>query len=709
MLHITLLGPPQINLEGQPLVLRPRNSARAKAILFYLAASGRSESRERLAGLLWSDWPDKKAREYLRGELFLLSGLRQEYLVEVDGRLSLNPQNCRIDLARFCELTEDPQATVEQLDAALRLWTGTFLEGAESAVEAGAALFVEWLEAQRSGWESARRETLYRLAETAAHARDRIDLGIAACVQLLAEEPEREEVHRLKMRLLALAGQRTAALKQYDECTAALLDELGVPPSAETNALYDQIMAGEVGPPSDAAVAAAALATQAPFQAPAISGHFVGREEERGRLIAWLTQPQGGGITAVAGMGGAGKTALAAELAHQLRPEFPDGVLWAHAGEDEPLDILQSWALAYDKDLSKIGSAEARAAAMRNILAGRRALVVLDSVVAGREIDLLLPGAANCPVLITTRDLAEVAARTTQIVELPELSTDDSLHLLADFLGEPAVEAEREAAVALCTMLGGLPLAVEIAAQRVFASPRRSLARMVRSLQAAGDRLAHGISNRSVRTSFNVSWEALPPDLQHIFALSGLFDGRAFSLAALAAAAGVAPGDIDDAGEQLDQLVTLSMLKLGRGDRFYHHRLLADFAGEKLAELPERDAACLRYAAYSRTFAQQMAGNFDALEPEWESLLAGVAMAHRLEAWDLVLGSVDALTAPWFARARFNQARQGFRLALDAATALGDETSQARYAYFLAKAHLRQDDYGIARQTARKSDRRFST
>ncbi len=262
-------------------------------------------------------------------------------------------------------------------------------------------------------------------------------------------------------------------------------------------------------------------------------------------------------------MGGAGKTALAVELAHQLRREFPDGVLWAHAGEDEPLDILQSWALAYDKDLSKIGSAEARAAAMRNILATRRALIVLDSVVAGRDIDLLLPGAANCPVLITTRDVAEVAARTTQIVELPELATGDSLHLLAYFLGEQAVEAEQEAAVALCTILGGLPLAVEIAAQRIFASPRRSLARMVRSLQAAGDRLAHGISNRSVRTSFNVSWEALPPDLQRIFALSGLFDGRAFSLPALAAAAGVAADDIDEAGEQLDQLVTLSMLKLG--------------------------------------------------------------------------------------------------------------------------------------------------
>jgi DNA-binding SARP family transcriptional activator/tetratricopeptide (TPR) repeat protein len=704
VLQITLLGPPQIILDGQPLLLRPRNSGRAKALLYYLAASGRAETRERLAGLLWSDWPEKKAREYLRGELFLLNPLKPLHLVEVDGRLALNPETCTIDLARFCELTERVDATVEELDAAVRLWSGDFLEGLESAVEAGAVLLLEWLQTQRSGWERARRETLYRLAEAATRTGQRLDLGTAACTELLKEEPEREEVHRLKMRLLALAGQRTAALKQYDACTTALLDELGVPPSAETNALYDQIVVGDVGPQGPALAAAAA----APFQAPAASGHFVGRAAERAWITTWLAAPDRSGIIAIVGMGGSGKTALATEIAHQLRKEFPDGVLWAHAGDDEPLDILQSWALAYDKDLSKIGSAEARAAAMRNILATRRALIVLDSVIGGRAIDLLLPGAAACPVLITTRDRTEVAARTTEIVELPEFSTEESLALLRHFLGEGGVAAEQEAATALCTTLGGLPLAVEIAAQRVFASPRRSLARMVRSLQAAGDRLAHGISHRSVRTSFTVSWEALTPALQRTFALSGLFDGRPFSPAAVAAAASARSAtlagavlceeELDAVGEQLDQLVTLSMLRIDRQDRFVHHRLLADFAAEKLAELPDLDAICLRYAAYCRTFAQQTAGDFDVLEAEWDNLLAGVAMAHQRQAWELVIGCVDALTAPWFARARFGHARQGYRWALEAAVAVGDETRRAGYAYFLAKAHLRQDDYGTARE-----------
>ena len=157
VLDITLLGPPQISLEGQPLVLRPRNSARQRrSFSTWRRAVALNRAKRLVPACCGRIGRTKRRANILRGELFLLSGLRQKYLLEVDGRLSLNPQNCRIDMARFCELTEDPHATVEQLDTALRLWSGTFLEGVESAVEAGAALFVEWLDAQRSGWESAR-------------------------------------------------------------------------------------------------------------------------------------------------------------------------------------------------------------------------------------------------------------------------------------------------------------------------------------------------------------------------------------------------------------------------------------------------------------------------------------------------------------------------------------------------------------------------
>ncbi|HNL32482.1 MAG TPA: hypothetical protein PKN18_08600, partial [Pseudomonadales bacterium] len=104
-----------------------------KAILYYLAAEERGATRERLAGLLWSDWPEKKAREYLRGELFLLGPLRPDYLHGVDGSLSLDPATCASDVAALRSLTERAGATVDELDEALP--TGTHFTAAFASID----------------------------------------------------------------------------------------------------------------------------------------------------------------------------------------------------------------------------------------------------------------------------------------------------------------------------------------------------------------------------------------------------------------------------------------------------------------------------------------------------------------------------------------------------------------------------------------------
>ncbi|HHY54072.1 MAG TPA: AAA family ATPase [Chloroflexi bacterium] len=696
MLNLKLLGAPQITLHDAPFTLR-RNSIKARALLYYLATVGTLEPRERLAGLFWSDWPEAKARAYLRGEVHLLSDLKDVYLLDADGRLGLNLERCRVDVREVQRVLAASTATLDELHVASRLVTGPFLDGVDSQLEESSPLFVEWLMSQRDQIARQLDQLLYRLACACADEGRILNIGIDACTELLDRMPEREEVHRLKMRLLALDGQRGAALKQYDACASALMDEIGVLPSAETNALYDRILAGEFdrhAQPVDVSATEAAP-PRAPFQAIAPPVHLAGRAQELAQIAAALTRPGRGAVVAVVGMGGVGKTALAAELADRLRNDFPDGVLWGRVATDAPPDILQSWALAFDRDLSKISGYEARAAAMRDILSDRRALIVLDDVVAGKPIDLLLPGASPCAVLITTRDRAEVARYTSEIVELNELSTAAGLEMLTHLLGEAVIAAERAAAEELCQLLDGLPLAVEIAAQRVLASPRRDLARMVRSLRSASARLTHGISNRSVRTSFEVSWESLDAPLRRTFAVMGLFDGRPFSVAALAACAGLEP---DTALDRLDWLATLSMLKLAEGDRYVQHRLLADFALEKLAALPDRSQVEERFIAYYRSVTQRAASDFVQLEQEWDHLLHAIQIAHVQQACGEVLALVDAAAAPWFVRARFHQARQGLQAGLDAARTLGDEAHITRFAFFLGRIALRQDDYAAARE-----------
>jgi DNA-binding SARP family transcriptional activator len=716
MLDLKLLGAPQILLNGEPLALR-RNSIKARAILYYLAATGTSEPRERLAGLFWSDWPEPKARAYLRGELHLLSDLKDGHLLDVDGRIALNGEQTRVDLRELQRATTSSAPTLQELYTASRLYTGPFLDGIDSMLEDSSPLFAEWLRAQRDLVERQALQLLYRFASACADEGHMLTAGIDACTTLLDLEPEREEVHRLKMRLLASDGQRAAALKQYDVCASALMDELGVPIAAETNALYDRILAGEfertaLQPALAGAVEAARLS---PFQAIAPPGRLVGRGRELTQLAAQLVQPERSPIVAITGMGGVGKTALAATLAAQLRDRFSDGVLWGRVATDAPMDILQSWALAYERDLSKITSLEARAAAMRNILAEKRALIVLDDVVAGKPINLLLPGATACAVLLTTRDRAEVAPYASNILELHELLPENGLELLTHLLGAQAIAAEQSAAEELCHLLDGLPLAVEIAAQRIVASPRRDLARMVRSLHSASARLAHGISNRSVRTSFEVSWAALDDSLKRIFALMGLFDGRSFTVDAIATLAALNLGalnpvghDLDQVLDQLDLLMMLSMLKFAGNERYVQHRLLADFAQEKLAELPDLAQAKGRFIGYYQQLAQRAAGDFERLTDEWDHLLRAVEMAQQIEAWPQLLALVDAAAAPWFARARLHHARQGFLAGLQAAESIGDAVHSTRFAFFLGRIALRQDDYALARQLLNRAIEGFA-
>jgi len=691
MLNIKLLGAPQITLSGEPLNLR-RNSIKARAILYYLAATGTPESRERLAGLFWSDWPEPKARAYLRGELHLLSELKDTYLLDAHGRLSLAPHQTLVDLSKLQQTAANPTPTLEELYEAGKLYTGPLLDGIDSQVEESSPLFVEWLLAQRDLAERQWLQVLFRFATACADEARMLTAGIDAATHLLDLEPEREEVHRLKMRLLALDGQRAAALKQYDVCASALMDELGVPISAETNALYDRILAGEFDRTSaEAPVIRTAAAP--PFQAIAPPVHLSGREDELAQLVALLTQPGRSPVVAVVGMGGIGKTALAAALAVALRSHFPDGVLWGRVATDAPLDILQSWALAYDRDLSKITSLEARAAALRNILADKRVLIVLDDVVAGKPIDLLLPGAAACAVLLTTRDRAEVARHASALLDLRELSPTSGIDMLTHLLGEATINAEQTAATELCQLLDGLPLAVEIAAQRIVASPRRDLARMVRSLRSASARLAHGLSNRSVRTSFEVSWASLDASLRRTFALLGLFDGRAFTAQTIAAIDNL---ELDAALDRLDLLATLSMLKFAGGEQYVQHRLLADFALEKLAELPDLTQVQQRFLTHYQRLTQRAAGEFAQLDQEWEHLLHAVELAQQLTLWPDLLALIDAAAAPWFARGRLHDARRGFQAGLAAAQALDDTLHRTRFSFFLGRIALRQDDYATA-------------
>lgn len=262
-LEIHLLGSFQAALDGEPL--KGVRSDKTRALLAYLAVeASRAHNRGALSALLWGESSDAAARASLRSSL---SNLRQcliRRLAADDDSLILDitrhsvqfdvdPNICRLDVAEFDALmdacrTHSHQALahcpvcIAWLEQAVELYRGDFLAGLALS---DSPAFDEWRMIQQERYH---QQMLIALEALAAHYVVIGNLVKAQRIirQQLALEPWREEAHRQLMRVLALDGQRSAALAQYEICRRLLADELGVEPTPETEALYEEIRAGEL-------------------------------------------------------------------------------------------------------------------------------------------------------------------------------------------------------------------------------------------------------------------------------------------------------------------------------------------------------------------------------------------------------------------------------------------------------------------------------
>lgn len=429
----------------------------------------------------------------------------------------------------------------------------------------------------------------------------------------------------------------------------------------------------------------------APFQAPKLPQYFVGRQDVISQIETELmtgNMP----MVALVGMGGSGKSTIAVEVAHQLKSKFADGVLWVDATISDPMDVLANWGDAYGFDFNGLPDIESRALAVRSMLAERQTLIVLDDVGQISRIRPLLPEAARCAILITTRDQEIAYGLDVEPILLNELAPEDSLRLLKQILGDRRVNAEREAAQTICDLLQNLPLAVEIAAQRLKSHRRRRLSDMAERLKDTQHRLGLAVSDQAVRTSFTLSWQALDMQQQRLFSLLGVFAGRPFMAEAVAH---VADLDLYTTEDLLFALTALSLVREEGYATYRQHPLLADFSLEKLTA---PDDAYRLLTGYYYTFTQEFAADYEKLHPEWDNITAVIEVAYQQEMWSRVLGFAEILTPAWKARGRYTQARQAYKLAHEATQHLSDNNQLAANLLRWGEACLEQNDNQEAKQ-----------
>ncbi|HEV2235854.1 MAG TPA: NB-ARC domain-containing protein [Ktedonobacterales bacterium] len=440
---------------------------------------------------------------------------------------------------------------------------------------------------------------------------------------------------------------------------------------------------------------------------PPAPGGLVGRADLLATLSARLTGAPTPDMTALHGLPGVGKTALAGELAQlpALVERFPDGVLWAGLGPTpKVLGLLGAWGMALGlapNETRRLASAEVLGSVIRAAIGKRRLLLVIDDAWALEDVLAFKVGGPHCAHLVTTRHPGiALHLAGDGAIAVRELDEEQGLALLGR-LAPLVVRDEPDAARELIRSAGALPLALTLMGNylRVQAhsgQPRRVQAALERLLDAEERlRLAEPRATAerspclppgtplSLRAAIAISDQRLDSASRQALRALAVFPAKPNSFSEEAALAACAAPF-----ETLDTLTDAGLLESAGPGRYTLHQTVADYA-----RLEETDPfAQRRMATYYMTLAQRHAADYPLLEREIANILAAfqAAAGHNMRE-ELIAG---ALAFAPFARTRglYAVAEAHLVWAQQAAVTLNDDAGRAHIALHLGRiAELRGD------------------
>ncbi|ASO20887.1 DNA-binding SARP family transcriptional activator/tetratricopeptide (TPR) repeat protein [Actinoalloteichus hoggarensis] len=614
-----LLGPLEARRDGAVVSLGGRRQRSVLAAL--LLRSNEVAGTGYLAEAIWETppaAPESNIRTYVAGLRRALRGVGEsdDRIATRSGGYLLAVRPGELDLAVFEEHAREGEhavrrrdftRAVDHLERALALWRGRPLEGSTL----GTLLAAE-----------ADRIEDRRLAVVEQHAQawialGRPDLVIGGLRALVAEHPYREELWAQLMLALYHGDRQADALAAFTQVRQRLVTDLGIEPGPRLQRLHQEILSVEpieAGVRDGSAHADDAVSVARAYrQLPMDIVEFTGRTAELTRMLRIVEEHGDPAATAVPviaieGMAGVGKTRLAVHAAHRIvgQGRFDEMQLWTdlHGFDPEhppadPAEVLAGFLRLLGVPGQHIPHGlDARAALYRDRLVGRRVLVLLDNAATEEQVRPLLPGTADCLVLITTRRRLS-GLDGTRPLPLGVLGTAEAVALLAHIAGDGRVEAEPTAARRVVELCGGLPLAVVLAARRLRNRPSWTVGDLVERLADAERRLARlSAGALGVHVIFDLSYRALPPRHRRLFRLLGVHPGDDITAHTAAALGDLHP---DDAESLLEDLLDEHLLHQSTPGRYHFHDLLRSFARERAhaeESASDRDGAVTRLLSW---------------------------------------------------------------------------------------------------------------
>lgn len=368
---------------------------------------------------------------------------------------------------------------------------------------------------------------------------------------------------------------------------------------------------------------------EAPFQVPSEIAHFTGRKELLSNIQKEIKR---GKIVILYGPPGVGKTALAIKLGHLLQGSFTDGILWYKVDSTNIMDILLSVARLFGEDIREIKDITVRASVVRTLLAKKRVLLIFDNVTKNDQLHLLLPSTSSSGVIFSTQESGLHFTKEYVSFPIRIFTKEEIIELFTTVFNKKYTAANKKAILAISEKVGNLPLALNIAATHIKKfkiTPEKYLSQLEKE-----DFDLHKLKydDRDLLQTVNIGFTVLDLQTQSVFSSLGIFEGKDFSVAAVAFINKLSHSETE---KILQRLSDISFIEYSKVGRYRIHPLLRLFAKEQIQD----KSVYIRAAAYYelQLISAQENRSYKTVSQDTENVIAIFKRCYDYGYWDQII------------------------------------------------------------------------